>query len=81
MEVDGRPDEIGAIARLADSARYQETLARVEAEVAARGDAMPAAWLGPSEDDPTYRLIVACNELVVAIDNEVHTVHSYLKDK
>lgn len=37
------------------------------------------AWQG--DQDPTYKLLVACNGLVVDIENEIAAVHGFLKDK
>ena len=34
-----------------------------------------------SETDPTYRLLVDCNQLSVDIDNEIAIVHSFMRDK
>lgn len=39
------------------------------------------AWTGVSETDPTYRLLVDCNQLAVDIDNEIAIVHNFMKDK
>ncbi len=39
------------------------------------------AWTGPSEEDPTYRLLVDCNQLAVDIDNEIAVVHNFMRDK
>ncbi len=39
------------------------------------------AWAGPSEEDPTYRLLVDCNQLAVDIDNEIVIVHNFIRDK
>ena len=39
------------------------------------------AWTGPSEEDPTYRLLVDCNQLAVDIDNEIAIVHNFMRDK
>ena len=36
---------------------------------------------GPSEEDPTYRLLVDCNQLAVDIDNELLVVHNYIRDR
>lgn len=73
--------DVAAVAPLSATARYQETLRRVDAEIEQHGDAMPAAWAGPSDADPTYQLIVACNELAMAIDDEIAKVHAFIKDK
>ena len=39
------------------------------------------SWAGPSEEDPTYRLLVDCNQLAVDIDNEIAIVHIFMRDK
>lgn len=39
------------------------------------------AWTGPSEDEPTYRLLVDCNQLAVDIDNEIGIIHNFMRDK
>ena len=39
------------------------------------------SWAGPSEEDPTYRLLVDCNQLAVDIDNEIAIVHVFMRDK
>ena len=44
-------------------------------------DESDAAWTGPSEEGPTYRLLVDCNQLAVDIDNEIAVVHNFMRDK
>ena len=39
------------------------------------------SWAGPSEEDPTYQLLVDCNQLAVDIDNEIAIVHVFMRDK
>lgn len=39
------------------------------------------AWTGSSEEDPTYVLLLQCNQLAVDIDNEIVNIHNYMKDK
>ena len=39
------------------------------------------AWTGSSEEDPTYTLLLQCNQLAVDMDNEIVAVHNYMKDK
>ncbi len=39
------------------------------------------SWAGPSEEDPTYQLLVDCNQLAVDIDNEIAIVHIFMRDK
>lgn len=74
-------DDVSAVAKLSTSARFKETLQEVDAQVALHGDAMPASWAGPSDADPTYRLIVACNELAMVVDDEIAKVHAYIQEK
>ena len=76
-----RSDDIASVATLSSSDRFQNTLKQVEAEVAEHGDEMPDAWAGPSEADPLYRLIVTCNELAMAVDDEIAKVHAYTQEK
>ena len=44
-------------------------------------DDSDVAWTGPSEEGPTYRLLVDCNQLAVDIDNEIAIVHNFMRDK
>lgn len=76
-----KTDDIHAIASLSSAAKYQDTLQKVDEEVARNGDSLPEAWVGPSEADPVYRLIVACNELAMGIDDDIITTHTYIKQK
>lgn len=41
----------------------------------------PTAWAGSAEEDPTYVLLLQCNQLAVDIDNEIVNIHNYMKDK
>ena len=43
--------------------------------------AMSGAWAGQAEEDPTYTLLLQCNQLAVDIDNEIVNIHNYMKDK
>jgi len=43
--------------------------------------AMSGAWAGAAEEDPTYTLLLQCNQLAVDIDNEIVNIHNYMKDK
>lgn len=82
IDIDGfKTDDIHVIASLSSAAKYQDTLQKVDEEVARNGDNLPEAWVGPSEADPVYRLIVACNELAMGIDDDIITTHSYIKQK
>lgn len=76
-----RVDDISVVATLSGTEKYRDTLQKVDDEVAAHGDAMPELWEGPSEADPVYRLIVACNELTMSVDDEIAKVHAYIQEK
>lgn len=39
------------------------------------------SWAGSAEEDPTYVLLLQCNQLAVDIDNEIVNIHNYMKDK
>jgi hypothetical protein len=76
-----RDDDITAIAPLSSSQKFTDTLKRVQEEMEQHGDEMPDSWAGPSEADPLYRLIVTCNELAMAVDDEIAKVHAYTQEK
>ena len=44
-------------------------------------DDAETSWTGPSDEDPTYQLLVDCNQLAVDIDNEIVLIHTFMKDK
>lgn len=74
-------EDLSSVAHLASSDRYQSIMQKVRQ--ALEGDELGSdkAWTGVSETDPTYRLLVDCNQLGVDIDNEIAIVHSFMKDK
>lgn len=76
-----KADDIHSIATLSSTPKYQETLRLVDEEVAQHGDAMPDSWAGPSDADPTYRLIVTCNELAMSVDDEIAKTYAFIKQK
>lgn len=69
-------------AHLANSKRYGNVMAQVMEALANRDgdDDEPRAWAGSSEDDPTYKLLVECNQLAVDIDTELTVVHNWVRD-
>ncbi|PSC73830.1 U4 U6 small nuclear ribonucleo Prp31-like [Micractinium conductrix] len=76
-------DNLEAVAQLTRSERYQTIMAAVRdaAAAAQKGEAQPSTWAGPSEEDPTYKLLVDCNQLAVDIDNEIVVVYNFLRDR
>ncbi|KAL4420982.1 hypothetical protein ABPG77_001301 [Micractinium sp. CCAP 211/92] len=76
-------DDLDAVAHLTRSERYTSIMGAVRAATSKieAGDDAPAAWAGPSEEDPTYKLLVDCNQLAVDIDNEIVVVYNFLRDR
>ncbi|KAK9917190.1 hypothetical protein WJX75_001712 [Coccomyxa subellipsoidea] len=76
-------DDLEAVARLQSSDRYKTIMQQVRQALERGGevDDSDAAWTGPSEEGPTYRLLVDCNQLAVDIDNEIAVVHNFMRDK
>ncbi|KAK9797074.1 hypothetical protein WJX73_003006 [Symbiochloris irregularis] len=73
--------DLSAVAHLAQSERYSSIMQKVRAALQGDEAASDRAWTGVSETDPTYRLLVDCNQLAVDIDNEIGSVHGFMKDK
>eukprot|EP00887_Chlorella_sp_A99_P004777 scaffold4.g4777.t1 len=87
-------DSLEAVAHLTQSERYRTIMEGVRQVGAARGqrggqataaaaagEGPPTTWTGPSEEDPTYKLLVDCNQLAVDIDNEITIVYNFIRDK
>ncbi|KAI7842324.1 hypothetical protein COHA_003964 [Chlorella ohadii] len=76
-------DNLEAVAHLTSSERYKDIMAavRAAADEDASGSGGATAWAGPSEEDPTYKLLVDCNQLAVDIDNEIVVVYNFIRDK
>ena len=76
-EADAAPDqsEPESVVSVARSSRINDALSQVEKH----GEGGGTGAL--DDDDPLYRLIVDCNQLVVEIDSELSDVHNFLKDR
>lgn len=76
-------DSLEAVAHLTQSERYRTIMegVRQATAAAAAGEGPPTTWTGPSEEDPTYKLLVDCNQLAVDIDNEITIVYNFIRDK
>lgn len=75
-------DDVGAVAKLHASERYRSVMQGVDHLLERPEDAdIDRAWTGDSEEDPTYTLLLRCNQLAVDIDNEIVNIHNYMKDK
>ncbi|KAL0030988.1 hypothetical protein WJX79_007092 [Trebouxia sp. C0005] len=73
-------DSLEAVAHLRASDRYREIMQRVKDALEGKEE-NNRVWTGPSEEDPTYRLLVDCNQLAVDIDNEIGIIHNFMRDK
>lgn len=78
-------DNLDAVAGLILTDRYQRVTAGVR-EALQHAAAMPPgaeepSIQGPTEDDPTYKLLVECNALVVDIENEIAIIHNFIRDR
>ena len=71
------------VAKLAASDDYRQVVSRVRDALAnpERVPSSSAAWRGPSDEDPTYALLLRCNETAVAIEDEVTVVFNFLRKK
>ena len=76
-EADAAPDqsEPESVVSVARSSRINDALSQVEKH----GEGGGTGAL--DDNDPLYRLIVDCNQLVVEIDSELSDVHNFLKDR
>jgi len=80
MEVDVKVDSIRELCKLHDSQRLRTVLKQIDVYVsipARRANEM----IGTVESDPEYQLIVEANNIAVDIDNEISTIHKFVKDK
>lgn len=66
------------VAKLRETKRFQEHLARVKAALAA--GISSTATAGRLEDWPEYKLVVSSNAMVAAVDDEVVALHRYVAD-
>ncbi|CDY39628.1 BnaC05g11570D [Brassica napus] len=68
-------DDLDSVSKLQKTQRYADIMNKVE-------DALGKDSYGAlSEDDPLYKLIVDCNKLSVDIENEIVTVHGFIRSK
>eukprot|EP00271_Cylindrocystis_brebissonii_P020029 TRINITY_DN643_c0_g2_i1.p1 TRINITY_DN643_c0_g2~~TRINITY_DN643_c0_g2_i1.p1 ORF type:complete len:500 (+),score=95.03 TRINITY_DN643_c0_g2_i1:421-1920(+) len=83
-------DNLDAVAKLQKSARYHDILEKVNTalqqqelkDTAGEGAGQSSATQTLiSMDDPAYKLIVDCNQLIVDMDNEIAIVHNFIRDK
>jgi len=66
---------LGSVAKLRSTARFREHMRNVD-EYLSKGSQVESV-VGSLEEWPEYRLVVACNALLTALDDELHAVHRY----
>lgn len=78
-------DNLDSVAGLVLTERYQSIVRGVR-EALQQATAFPEgvqepSIQGPTEEDPTYKLLVECNALVVDIENEIAIIHNFIRDR
>ena len=60
------------------SQRYQNHMNKVQE--ALENNPNNNSFNGSLEDDPEYHLVVACNSMILEIDEEIFSIHRYVAD-
>ena len=68
---------LSTVATLHRSEEFKAKMARIEDSLSHPA----AAMVGKVEDNPEYRLIVSCNDLVMQIDEEVLAIYRFVVDQ
>ncbi|CAM8915482.1 unnamed protein product [Rhodiola kirilowii] len=68
-------DDLDSVSKLQKNPRYTTIMQKVE-EALQKGYDIT----NKDTDDPEYQLIVECNALSVDIDNEIVTIHNFIRD-
>uniref|UniRef100_A0A182YRZ2 U4/U6 small nuclear ribonucleoprotein Prp31 n=1 Tax=Anopheles stephensi TaxID=30069 RepID=A0A182YRZ2_ANOST len=79
MEINLAVASIREICKLRDSDRLSNVLSQIETY--AKNPRTTMEMVGNVESDPEYQLIVEANNIAVDIDNEISTIHKFVKDK
>ncbi|EAA00197.5 AGAP012142-PA [Anopheles gambiae str. PEST] len=79
MEINLAVASIREICKLRDSDRLSNVLSQIEKY--AKNPRTTTEMVGNVESDPEYQLIVEANNIAVDIDNEISTIHKFVKDK
>ena len=83
-------DTLNAVSQLTGSERYARVVAQVREALAADAKAAASSGDGTAAssqphlgvvDENAYRLIVECNALSADIDDEIQTVHNFVRDQ
>ncbi|OWA53315.1 U4/U6 small nuclear ribonucleoprotein Prp31 [Hypsibius exemplaris] len=75
---DQSDDRVFRVARLIQSPELIEVMKRINSK---RSTSERSEVSGPVESDPEYQLIVKANRLAVDVDNEINTIHKYIRDR
>ena len=83
MEMDELPSQdssksVSNIAKLRDSDEFKETLSKMDYFL--QNPRSRDTVMGPVEEDPEYKLIVAANNLTAEIENETSIINKYCRD-
>ena len=71
-------ESVQALAQLASSERLEKMMVSIDFYLE---NPRMEEVVGPVEADPEYQLIVDSNNILVEIDNEIITVHKFVRDK
>lgn len=79
MEIDIKITSVRALAQLRDSPKLKKIMKDMEMYKTKRRTCTEI--VGPVENDPEYQLIVEANDLAVLIDDDIATIHRFVRDK
>lgn len=79
MDIDVKVESVRDICKLRDSSRLKKILEDITHFESRPRQA--SEMIGNLESDPEYQLIVEANNTAVEIDNEISTIHKFVKDK
>ncbi|XP_058195495.1 U4/U6 small nuclear ribonucleoprotein Prp31 homolog [Rhododendron vialii] len=71
-------DDIDGVSKLQKTRRYIDTMLKVE-DFLEKGFDMSKNG-AVLEDDPEYQLVIDCDALLVAIENEIVIIHNFIRD-
>ncbi|XP_018624350.1 U4/U6 small nuclear ribonucleoprotein Prp31 homolog [Nicotiana tomentosiformis] len=72
-------DTLDNVSKLQKSRRYIDVMQKVEdalIDVTNKGNTVDL-----DDDDPEFQLIVACNTLLIDIENEIFIIHNFIRDR
>ncbi|KAH7521675.1 U4/U6 small nuclear ribonucleoprotein Prp31 homolog [Ziziphus jujuba] len=75
-------DDLDSVSKLQKTQRYAEIMQKVEDALLKKdSEDVSNQRLVLEDDDPEYQLIVECNFLSVAIEEEIFIIHNFIRDK